>query len=306
MPDILEADRRYHRRGGREYEASGASLRRDRPGAGHREARQAARGAAAGPFPRGARDRRGHGLLQDSTCCRDGRHRLGHLHGHLARGCSTTLAGTPPRLGLEVETAACDAASLPFPDGVVRPRVRPCRAAPPARPGRRVRASSRACCAPGGTLLLRRRALAPAATASAAVPKGAAWRLAPLWRRAVGGAPAPDRVNGVSPGRPTTTGSGSRGRSTCTRSSPADLEAAARGRAGLTSECAARSCSPTGSAGSTARSRRAPIPKGMPWPWIRYAYRGYLAPAAASTSRLLEAAAAAAALLQPDAPARPA
>ena len=39
----------------------------------------------------------------------------------------------------------------------------------------------------------------------------------------------------------------------------------------------ARSCSRTGSAGSTARSRRAPSHDDIPWPWFQYAFRGYLA-----------------------------
>ena len=40
--------------------------------------------------------------------------------------------------------------------------------------------------------------------------------------------------------------------------------------------CAARSCSPTGSAGRTARWRRAPWCEDVPWLWRQYAYRGYL------------------------------
>ena len=48
------------------------------------------------------------------------------------------------------------------------------------------------------------------------------------------------------------------------------------GRPAATCASAARSCSPTGSAGPTARSRRRADPEDVPWAWRLYAYRGYL------------------------------
>ena len=59
---------------------------------------------------------------------------------------------------------------------------------------------------------------------------------------------------------------------------PADLQRLMHG-AGLrrTPACGARSCWRTGSAGSTARSRRARDHDDIPWLWFQYAFRGYLA-----------------------------
>ena len=101
----------------------------------------------------------------------------------------------------------------------------------------------------------------------AAYPKRVAWRLLPAWRaraaRAAGAAPQRPSPAGGDGRRPRT----SSPRSTCTRSCPADLERhAARRGLRAACRCAARSCWPTGSAGSTARSRPAPTRRGSRWP----------------------------------------
>ena len=59
---------------------------------------------------------------------------------------------------------------------------------------------------------------------------------------------------------------------------PATLRAAARpGGLHRRAGHAARSCSRTGSAGPTARSRRPRTPIEVPWLWRQYAFRGYVA-----------------------------
>ena len=100
------------------------------------------------------------------------------------------------------------------------------------------------CCSPAS-----RRATA---TASPPCPSAPAWRAAPLWRRLVGAR----AVNGYGDARRPTTTRWSRW-STCTPSRPATSSATRAAPGSPTCACAARSCSPTGSAGSTAPSRPA-------------------------------------------------
>ena len=108
----------------------------------------------------------------------------------------------------------------------------------------------------------------------AAVPKRAGLLAAPLWRRVVRSRPR--RRTGTAPAargrRPRARVDGRRARVHARRSSSATRAAPAS----LTCACAARSCWPTGSAGSTARSRRPRCHEEIPRAWIQYAYRGYL------------------------------
>ena len=106
-------------------------------------------------------------------------------------GMVSTLRGNAARLGLDVDARVADAEALPFEDGVLRPRPRPRRAAPPARPRRAPSASSAACCARAGPCVF---AGEPSRHGDrlAAYPKRAAARLAPLWRRALRASAAPE------------------------------------------------------------------------------------------------------------------
>ena len=107
-------------------------------------------------------------------------------------GMLEALEANAARLGLDVETAACDAEDAAVRRRVLRPRLRPRGPAPPARPRPRLRASSAACCAPAGRLFF-----AGEPSRLRRPPRGVpqarrAARSRPLWRRAMRAAPAPD------------------------------------------------------------------------------------------------------------------
>ena len=184
------------------------------------------------------------GVVREATCT------------DISPGMVSTLArATRSGSGSRSETARADAESLPFADEsfdlvlghAVLHHLPDLRA--------RVRASSIACCAraAGSRSPASRRAFGDRL---AALPKRGANALAPLWRRADAGRPAPPPATSRRrPRAETTTSSGS---STSTRSRPTDLAVRARRPASPTSASAARNSWPTGSAGSTARSRRAP------------------------------------------------
>src|SRR4051812_40504989 len=114
MPDILEANRRYHDVAAAEYDAKwGISF--GETGQEQVTAKLAKLlGERPGPFPRALEIGAGTGyfslnLLQagviGSATCTD-----------ISPGMLATLAGNAARLGLDASTVACDAAELPFPD----------------------------------------------------------------------------------------------------------------------------------------------------------------------------------------------
>ena len=177
------------------------------------------------------------------------------------RACSRRWRPTPRALGLDVETVACDAAAA-----AVRGRVAstscsatPCCTTCPistrafaefapraARPAGR-------CSSPAS-----RRARRPHRRRR---PSARRCALAPVWRRrrcAPGRAARPRR----RPSRRRTRSSPS---STSTRSPRRPAGAAPAARASPTCASAARSCSRTGSAGSTARSRPSADHDDIPW-----------------------------------------
>ena len=104
------------RGGGRLRRQVGRRLRRGRARAG---ARQGARSCSArdpGPFARSLEIGAGTGYFS-LNLMQAGVVALGGLHRRLARACSRRSSANAERLGLEVETVACDAAALPFDDG---------------------------------------------------------------------------------------------------------------------------------------------------------------------------------------------
>ena len=183
------------------------------------------------------------GIVRDATCT------------DISPGMVRTLAGNAERLGLNVKSLRADAESLPFgaesfdlvlghavlhhlPDlerafsefhRVLKPGGRIVFAGEPSRVGDRL----------------------------AAIPKRGAVALAPAWRRALrAGPPPPPDPSGSSNGAD----HGLEPVVDIHAFAPDDLVRARARRAGsTTSACAARNCSRTGSGGSTARSRRAPI-----------------------------------------------
>ena len=177
--EILDVNRRYHDVAAGEYDAKwGISFARERPGAGRRQARQAARRRGPGPFARSLEIGAGTGyfslnMLQagvvgEATCT------------DISPGMLATLEANAARLGLDVETAACDAAALPFEDesfdlvfghAVLHhlPELD------------RAFAEFHRVLRPGGTLFF---AGEPSRQGDriAAVPKRVAWRISPAWR----------------------------------------------------------------------------------------------------------------------------
>jgi SAM-dependent methyltransferase len=183
-----------------------------------------------------------------------------------------TLRANAATLGLEVETAACDAASLPFADesfdlvfghAVLHHLPELDRAF--AEFARVLR--------PGGTLYFGGE---PSRQGDriAAVPKSAAWRLAPVWRRAMGASPAP-HLNG-SPWAPDDDHR-LEGQVDVHAFVPADLERLARA-AGLADVQVRGEELLANWFGWFNRTLEASAdPRDVPWGWIQYAYRGYIA-----------------------------
>ena len=195
MPAARAAPRRAHqgrqhplprRRGRRVRLQVGDRLRRHRPGAGARQARQGARRLARRAVRRRARDRRRHRLLlaQPAPARAD---RARDRDRHLAGMLDALRGDRRERSALEVETVARRRRAAAVRRRELRPRLRPRRPAPHPRPRAAPSRSSRACCAPAGRSPS---AASPRATATGSrrCRSAAASSSAPLWRRAVGAA----------------------------------------------------------------------------------------------------------------------
>jgi ubiquinone/menaquinone biosynthesis C-methylase UbiE len=185
--EILDVNRRYHDVAARDYDAKwGISFGE----IGRQQVIGKVRkllGEAPGPFPRALEIGAGTGyftlnLMQDGVIgagtCTD-----------ISPGMLETLERNAAALGLEVETAACDAAELPFEDDsfdlVLGHAV--LHHLPDLD---RAFAEFHRVLAPGGTLFF---AGEPSRHGDriAAIPKRAALRLAPAWRRVMRARPAP-------------------------------------------------------------------------------------------------------------------
>jgi ubiquinone/menaquinone biosynthesis C-methylase UbiE len=233
-------------------------------------------GPAPGPFARALEVGAGTGyfslnLAQDgivgAATCTD-----------IAPGMLEALERNAGRLGIDVETAACDAAALPFADGafdlVLGHAVLHHLPDLPA-----AFAEFRRVLAPGGTLLF---AGEPSRTGDriAQLPKRAGLALAPAWRRAVRARPA----RAAAGGEP---GSGDEALVDVHAFVPADLAALARA-AGFAEVRVRGEELLANWFGWFNRTLEATAePADIPRAWIQYAYRGYLALQAVDR-RLLE------------------
>jgi ubiquinone/menaquinone biosynthesis C-methylase UbiE len=262
--EILDVNRRYHDVAAEDYDAKwGISFGE----IGRHQVLGKVRkllGERPGPFPRALEIGAGTGyftlnLMQDgviqTATCTD-----------ISPGMLETLAGNARQLGLDVETAACDAAALPFEDEsfdlVLGHAV--LHHLPDLD---RAFAEFHRVLAPGGTLFF---AGEPSRHGDriAAVPKRAALRLAPTWRRALKLRAAPveeaedHELEGLVDVHAFV---------------PGDLERHAAA-AGFDDVCVRGEELLANWFGWFNRTLEATAePKDIPWGWIQYAYRGYLA-----------------------------
>jgi ubiquinone/menaquinone biosynthesis C-methylase UbiE len=261
--EILDVNRRYHDVAAADYDAKwGISFGE----IGRRQVLGKVTkllGARPGPFPRALEIGSGTGyftlnLLQagviGSATCTD-----------ISPGMLETLEANARRLGLEVQTAACDAAELPFDDASFDLVLGHAVLHHLPALERSFRELERVL-APGGTLFF---AGEPSRHGDrlAAVPKRAAVRLAPAWRRAVGARQAQNgRVDEHE----------LEGMVDVHAFAPADLERAAAA-AGLQDVRVRGEELLANWFGWFNRTLEASAdPADVPWAWIQYAYRGYL------------------------------
>ena len=171
----------------------------------------------------------------------------------ISPGMLDALQANAQRIGVAVETVACDAEDLPFDDDCFDLVLgqRSCTTSPTSTARS---PSSGACCAPAGSSSSPASRRRPA-TGSPPTPSA---RRSP--RRRCGarscargrstGTTAPSRpAAGIPTSTTASTASRSRRSSTCTPSRPRRSRRGRAARASRTSACAAKSCSPTGLAG---------------------------------------------------------
>jgi ubiquinone/menaquinone biosynthesis C-methylase UbiE len=186
--EILDVNRRYHDVAAGTYDAKWGISFGD---VGHRQVLgKLAKllGPRPGPFGRSLEIGAGTGyfslnllqtgVVREATCT------------DISPGMLATLEENARTLGLDVETAVADAAELPFEDGAFDLVLG--HAVLHHLPDLdRAFAEFHRVLRPGGTLFF---AGEPSRSGDrlAALPKGAAWRLAPLWRRAIHARPAPE------------------------------------------------------------------------------------------------------------------
>jgi ubiquinone/menaquinone biosynthesis C-methylase UbiE len=259
--EILDVNRRYHDVAADDYDAKwGISFGE----IGRRQVLGKVTkllGPRPGPFARSLEIGAGTGyftlnLMQDgviaAATCTD-----------ISPGMLATLEGNARALGLEVETAACDAAELPFEDEsfdlVLGHAV--LHHLPDLD---RVFSELHRVLAPGGTLFF---AGEPSRHGDriAAVPKRAAVRLAPAWRRAMGARPAP--AGGEDASEHALEGM---------VDVPADLETRAAGAGFADVRVQGEELLANWFGWFNRTLEAGAHPQDIPWGWIQYAYRGYL------------------------------
>jgi ubiquinone/menaquinone biosynthesis C-methylase UbiE len=186
----------------------------------------------------------------------------------ISPGMLETLDANARALGLEVETAACDAAELPFEDEsfdlVLGHAV--LHHLPDLD---RAFAEFRRVLAPGGTLFF---AGEPSRHGDriAAVPKRAALRLAPAWRRALRARPAPaDHATDAGE-------HALEGMVDVHAFVPGDLETCAAGAGFADVQVQGEELLANWFGWFNRTLEASAHPQDIPWGWIQYAYRGYL------------------------------
>jgi ubiquinone/menaquinone biosynthesis C-methylase UbiE len=263
--EILDVNRRYHDVAAEDYDAKwGISFGE----IGRRQVLGKVTkllGPQPGPFARSLEIGAGTGyfslnLMQDgvigAATCTD-----------ISPGMLETLEGNARRLGLEVETAACDAASLPFEDEsfdlVLGHAV--LHHLPDLD---RAFAEFRRVLAPGGTLFF---AGEPSRHGDriAALPKRAAVRLAPAWRRAFGVRPAPPGDGGADD-------HALEALVDVHAFVPSNLERQAAGAGFADVRVRGEELLANWFGWFNRTLEASGDPKDIPWGWIQYAYRGYL------------------------------
>jgi ubiquinone/menaquinone biosynthesis C-methylase UbiE len=264
--EILDVNRRYHDVAADDYDAKwGISFGE----IGRRQVLGKVTkllGPRPGPFARSLEIGAGTGyftlnLMQDgviaAATCTD-----------ISPGMLTTLEGNARALGLEVETAACDAAELPFEDEsfdlVLGHAV--LHHLPDLD---RVFSELHRVLAPGGTLFF---AGEPSRHGDriAAVPKRAAVRLAPAWRRAMRARPAP-----AGDGHDASEHA-LEGMVDVHAFVPADLETRAAGAGFADVRVQGEELLANWFGWFNRTLEASADPRDLRWGWIQYAYRGYL------------------------------
>jgi ubiquinone/menaquinone biosynthesis C-methylase UbiE len=269
--EILDVNRRYHDVAADEYDGKwGISFGE----IGHQQVLGKLTkllGPRPGPFARSLEIGAGTGyftlnlmqagVIEGATCT------------DISPGMLRTLDANAAQLGLDVETVACDAAELPFADGsfdfVLGHAV--LHHLPDLQ---QAFAEFARVLAPGGTLFF---AGEPSRRGDriAAVPKRAALRAAPLWRRAVRARPAPEGNRHGTTAQPED--HALEGMVDVHAFVPADLEGHAHG-AGFTDVRVRGEELLANWFGWFNRTLEASAdPADIPMPWIQYAYRGYIA-----------------------------
>jgi ubiquinone/menaquinone biosynthesis C-methylase UbiE len=274
--EILDVNRRYHDVAARDYDAKwGISFGE----VGRRQVLGKVTkllGPRPEPFPRALEIGAGTGYFSlnlatagviGSTTCTD-----------ISPGMLETLEGNARSLGLDVDTAACDAAELPFEDESFELVLG--HAVLHHLPDLdRAFAEFERVLAPGGTLFF---AGEPSRHGDrlAAIPKRAALRVAPAWRRLVGARPIPLHGGGEED-------HALEALVDVHAFVPGDLSLHAE-RAGLVDVRVQGEELLANWFGWFNRTLEATAdPADIPWLWIQYAYRGYLALQAVDR-RLLE------------------
>jgi SAM-dependent methyltransferase len=185
------------------------------------------------------------------------------------------LEGNAARLGLDVRTVACDAADLPFPDGSFDLVIGHAVLHHLPDLGRSFGEFARVL-RPGGTLFFAGEPSLYGDLAST-VPKRIAWRISPLWRRALGARPAGSGPEDGAPGAADADGHELEPEVDVHAFTPAGLAAAAR-TAGLEDVRVRGEELLASWFGWFNRTLEASAEQSdIPARWIRYAYNGYLA-----------------------------
>ena len=267
--EILDVNRRYHDVAADDYDAKwGISF--GEPGQQQVLGKLAKLlGSPPGPFGRSLEIGAGTGyfslnMLQAGTVeravCTD-----------ISTGMLATLEANARRLGLAVETVACDASRLPFEDAsfdlvfghAVLHHL-------PALD--RSFAEFHRVLRPGGTLFF---AGEPSRQGDkiAAVPKRVAWRISPAWRRALRVPPAP-HLNGHA--RPASDDHHLESQVDVHAFVPADLERHAAGAGFERVRVRGEELLANWFGWFNRTLEASADPKRIPMPWIHYAHRGYL------------------------------